>query len=35
MNYYLPTSVDVNGKEYQIDTDYRTVLITLEALSAP
>lgn len=35
MNYFLPTSVDVNGKEYQIDTDYRTVLITMEALSAP
>lgn len=35
MNYYLPTSVDVNGNEYQIDTDYRTVLITLEALSDP
>lgn len=31
--YALPTSVDVNGKTYQIESDYRAVLDILAALS--
>lgn len=31
--YALPTSVEVNGKTYQIESDYRAVLDILAALS--
>ena len=31
--YALPTSAEVNGKTYQIESDYRAVLDILAALS--
>ena len=35
MNYYLPTSLDVAGIEYEIRTDYRVALDIITALSDP
>lgn len=33
MNYELPTTVEVNGTEYEIRSDYRDILTILEAMS--
>lgn len=33
MRYDLPTSVEVNGKEYTVRSDYRDILNIIEALS--
>ena len=33
MIYDLPTSVEVNGKEYTVRSDYRDILNIIEALS--
>ena len=35
MNYGLPTSVEVNGKTYDIRSDYRAVLDIIAALTDP
>ena len=35
MNYGLPTSVELGGKEYAIRSDYRAILDILEAISDP
>ncbi len=35
MNYNLPTSVELDGKEYAIRTDYRAILDIFEAMSDP
>ena len=35
MNYNLPKSVEIDGKEYAIRTDYRAILDIFEALSDP
>lgn len=35
MNYRLPSSLEVRGKEYEIRTDYRAVLDVFKALSNP
>lgn len=35
MSYELPTTLEVNGTEYDIRTDYRAVLRVLEAMSDP
>lgn len=35
MNYGLPVSVEINGEEYQIRTDFRVILDVLEVLSIP
>ena len=35
MNYELPTTVEIGGKDYKIRSDYRAILDILEALGDP
>lgn len=35
MKYELPTSVEINGSEYEVRTDYRAILDILEAINDP
>ena len=35
MNYYLPTSIEIDGAEHPIRTDFRAALDIMEALQDP